>query len=262
MLLSSPFIFHFTPPTSSFSSHTADVTDSIEELPLQFHSLPPSVEHITQTAAKTHTSSSSRIDVGDAPSTPASAPHSGAATPYLTPASTALTPSPKPHHYSSTATTAAPSSFLDSSSMERYLTPYQDYADDSSLLCDTSLATGTPRSEAASRFVSLGDLEEGPLEEEEGEDSAMLDDSKEETKTTPVVDDELTHPEMHLDMLKVRIAWFVVHGFVFLYITSLLTRMVDAMCWSSISIIFSFFLCPFPHAGPESSGRGSAWRRR
>ena len=90
--------------------------------------------------------------------------------------------------------------------MEKYLTPYQDYADESSLFCDTSSVAATPRSDAPSRFVSFdgpGDLEEGPLEEEEEE--CVEEPSRNEGRAASVAETEPPHPEMHLEMLKVEI---------------------------------------------------------
>ena len=129
---------------------------------------------------------------------PSNPPSSGAATPYLTP--TTQTPSPKPDQYSSTSSlaAAATSSFLDASLMDKYLTPYRDYADASSLLCDTSYVAVA---DTPSRFVSFdatGDLDEGPLEEEEDEEE---DENGDEDKS--VEERSMAQADMHLDMLKV-----------------------------------------------------------
>ena len=126
--------------------------------------------------------------------------------------------------------------------MEKYLTPFQDYstADDSSLLCDISGVTTQTEDDRAvdededahddafednaaaahasvsaiketSRLVTFdgtADLDEGPLEEEEEDEEGEEEEGEEyeESEVESVVEaqENVPHPEMHLDMLKVR----------------------------------------------------------
>lgn len=108
--------------------------------------------------------------------------------------------------------------------MEKYFTPFQDYstADGSSLLCDISGLTTQSDADDDSRvdannaslavndatprlvtFDATADLSEGPLEEEDDDDEEDEEDDSVDSVVDAQENENVTHPEMHLDMLKV-----------------------------------------------------------